>query len=94
VSLPDEEARALEIARQLLLDLTSGREKRIPSATRKRASQALRHYPVSPELTWLELHGVKCSCPAHDLDRGCPVHGIEQRRREMVDRLAEDPEGE
>lgn len=54
MSLPREEARALEEARQFLLDLSSGAEKRIPTVTRQRARRIVRHYPLAPSLGWLK----------------------------------------
>lgn len=52
MSLPSEEARALDAAFQLLLDLSSGKEKRIPSATRRRARDVARHYPLAAGERW------------------------------------------
>lgn len=57
MSLPSEEARALRLARELLGNLSSGAEKRIPSATRQRARDALKHYPLAAEERWLEMTG-------------------------------------
>lgn len=54
MSLPTQEARALAEAWQLLLDLSSGAEKRIPTATRQRARDVLRHYPLAAYMRWLE----------------------------------------
>lgn len=54
MSLPDEEARALDAAFQFLCDLSSGAEKRIPSATRQRARDALRHFPLAVADRWLD----------------------------------------
>lgn len=54
MSTPEQEAAALDQAIQLLLDLSSGREKRIPTATRKRARQIAKHYPLAAGLRWLE----------------------------------------
>lgn len=56
MSLPQEEARALDEALQFLLDLSSGKEKRIPSTTRERARRVLRHYPLAPSCGWLKKH--------------------------------------
>jgi hypothetical protein len=54
MSLPKEEARALAEAFQFLCDLSSGTEKRIPTTTRQRARQVLRHYPLAADLRWVE----------------------------------------
>lgn len=45
MTLPIEELNAVAQAYEFLLDLTSGREKRIPSATRKRAADIAKHFP-------------------------------------------------
>ena len=54
MSLPEQEARALDEAWQFLLDLSSGTEKRIPSATRQRARDIARHYPLVAGDRWME----------------------------------------
>lgn len=54
MSLPEQEARALAAALQLLCDLSSGAEKRIPSSTRQRARDVLRHYPLAADMRWLD----------------------------------------
>ena len=59
MSLRDQEARALRLARELLGDIASGREKRIPSATRRRARAALNHYPLAADYQWFELTGTE-----------------------------------
>ena len=53
MSTPREEARALDDAWRFLLDLCSGEEKRIPSATRDRARWVVRHYPLAAGERWL-----------------------------------------
>ncbi|MBA2953775.1 hypothetical protein GON03_05560 [Nocardioides sp. MAH-18] len=53
MSTPDEEARSLEEGFQFLLDLSSGAEKRVPSATRERARRLVRHYPQGAGPQWL-----------------------------------------
>jgi hypothetical protein len=50
MSLPEQQVRAMCQAAEFLLDLSSGREKRIPSATRKRAREIAKHYPYAPEI--------------------------------------------
>lgn len=57
MSMPDEEARSLKMAFEFLLDLSSGEEKRIPSATRKRAREVVRHYPLAAGDKWLMFNG-------------------------------------
>ena len=52
MSTVDEEARALDDAFQFLLDLSSGKEKRIPSATRQRARDVVKHYPLAAGERW------------------------------------------
>jgi hypothetical protein len=52
MSLPREESRALDDAFQFLLDLSSGKEKRIPSETRRRARFIVRHYPLAAGIRW------------------------------------------
>lgn len=54
MSLPDEEARALDEAWQFLLDLASGAEKRIPSATRERARVIAKHFPLDAGGRWAD----------------------------------------
>lgn len=54
MSTRDEEARALEAAWQFLLDISSGKEKRIPSDTRKRARDVVKHYPLAAGMRWEE----------------------------------------
>lgn len=54
MSMPEQEARALADALRLLCDLSSGAEKRIPTATRQRARDVLRHYPLAADTRWLE----------------------------------------
>ena len=54
MSLPREEARALQAAEKLLLDLGNGTEKRIPIATRQRARDAMRHFPINAAGRWLK----------------------------------------
>ncbi len=54
MSLPHEEARSLDDALQFLLDVCSGREKRIPTVTRERARRIVRHYPLAPGCRWLD----------------------------------------
>lgn len=57
MSLPDQEARALAAAWQLLLDLSSGREKRIPTTTRDRSRDILRHFPLDAAGRWQHAEG-------------------------------------
>ena len=52
MSTTDQEACALAAAWLLLLDISSGREKRIPTATRQRARDVLRHYPLAARERW------------------------------------------
>jgi hypothetical protein len=59
MSTPDQEARALRLAWEFLLDLSSGAEKRIPSATRQRARRVLNHYPLAADYRWFELTGTE-----------------------------------
>lgn len=54
MSTVDQEARALAAAWQLLLDLSSGAEKNIPAATRQRARDIVRHYPLAADIRWME----------------------------------------
>lgn len=54
MSLPWEEARALNDAFQFLLDLSSGAEKRIPKVTRERARRVVKHYPLAAGGRWLD----------------------------------------
>jgi hypothetical protein len=63
VSLPGEEAHALAEAFALLCDLSSGAEKRIPSAARERARGILKHYPLAAEQRWLEETRRTASAP-------------------------------
>lgn len=53
MSTPEQEAWALDATRRLLLDLSSGAEKRVPSATRERARRVARHYPMLAGERWL-----------------------------------------
>lgn len=55
MSLPREEARSLDDAVEFLCDLSSGKEKRIPSATRQRARNVLRHFPLAAGQRWLDM---------------------------------------
>jgi hypothetical protein len=57
MSLPREEARALDDAFQFLLDLSSGAEKRIPTVTRERARRVARHFPLAAGERWLYPDG-------------------------------------
>lgn len=52
MSTPDQEARALAAAFRFLCDLSSGAEKRIPAATRNRARDILKHYPLAADTRW------------------------------------------
>ena len=54
MSTPDQEARALAEAWRFLLDISSGREKRIPTTTRQRALDIARHYPLAAGVRWIE----------------------------------------
>lgn len=45
MSTPSEELRAVKSAWQLLLAIASGQEKRIPSATREKARNTVKHFP-------------------------------------------------
>lgn len=56
MSLPEQEARALDDVLQFVLDISSGAEKRIPTATRQRARRVARHYPLAAGAQWLDLH--------------------------------------
>ncbi len=51
MSLPEEEVRAMQYAREFLLNLATGEIKRIPKDVRKRAIQVLRHYPGPTSIT-------------------------------------------
>lgn len=55
MSLPTQEARALDEAIAFLLDLSSGAERRIPTATRKRARDIAKHFPLAAGVRWLEV---------------------------------------
>lgn len=61
MSLPREEANALDAAFQFLLDLSSGREKRIPNATRKRARAVVKHYPLAAGQRWTKDGQRECT---------------------------------
>ncbi len=54
MSLPSQEARALDAAFYFLLDLSSGKEKRTPSATRQRAREVAKHFPLAAGERWLD----------------------------------------
>lgn len=54
MSLPTQEADALDAAFHFLLDLSSGKEKRIPAATRQRAREIARHFPLAASERWLD----------------------------------------
>lgn len=53
MSLPDQEARALDAAFAFLMDLAGGKEKRIPQTTRQRAREVARHFPLAAGTRWL-----------------------------------------
>lgn len=55
MSLPTQEARSLDEAFAFLLDLSSGAEKRVPTATRKRARDIVKHFPLVAGERWLEV---------------------------------------
>ena len=54
MSTPDQEARSLDEAFQFLCDLSSGAEKRVPSATRRRARDVLNHFPLAAGIRWTD----------------------------------------
>ena len=54
MSLPEQEARALEAAEQFLRDLSSGAETLASrKEVRQKARDILRHYPLAPGMRWL-----------------------------------------
>jgi hypothetical protein len=58
VSTTQEEARALESARRLLIELLDPRATpRVPKSVRLRAYRVLRHYPLLAESQWLSMKG-------------------------------------
>lgn len=54
MSTPEQEARSLKAAFEFLMDLSSGTERSVPSATRKRARAVVRHFPLDASGTWLQ----------------------------------------
>lgn len=89
MSLPREEARALSAAEKLLIDLGNGTEKRIPSATRQRARDAMRHFPINAAGRWLRAENRRAARrythdPAH--------HPLECLEAAMWDLAGEGPE--
>lgn len=61
MTMPDERARALIRARELLTELAQSREPVVAQAVRERANDVLRHYPddgmlaaIAKDTIWLD----------------------------------------
>lgn len=57
MSLPEQEARALDAVKDFMLALGNGQKKVTTiTALRKEALSLMRHYPLAAGFRWLEFH--------------------------------------
>jgi hypothetical protein len=65
MTLPDEEARAIDATRQFMFELLDPRlTPRVPAAIRQRARRLLKHYPLMPNLGWADrIHRKRKDAP-------------------------------
>lgn len=89
MSMPRQEAHALQQAERLLLDLGNGTEKRIPTVTRRRARDVMRHFPIDAAGRWLAAQNQRAvrryaHDPAH--------HPVECLEAVLWDLAGEGPE--
>ena len=55
MTLPDEEARAIDAVRQFMFELLDPKlTPRVPKAIRQQARRLLKHYPILPNLGWAD----------------------------------------
>jgi hypothetical protein len=55
MTLPEEEARAIDSVRQFMFELLDPKlTPRVPKAIRQQARRLLKHYPIMPNLGWAD----------------------------------------
>jgi hypothetical protein len=65
MTLPEEEARAVDAVRQFLFELLDPKlTPRVPKGIRQRSRRLLKHYPLLPSLGWADrLHRKRKGMP-------------------------------